>query len=101
MNEKVSSIKCSNFSTILPIVSVPGIDQSGKHVTFNHLRMRQICRPKLYNYRYRKNFSGDMVNCVHWRNLTFRNPKGPLINTGKLRTSGDDGRSVIIILVED
>jgi hypothetical protein len=30
MNEKVSSIKCSNFSTILPIVSVPGIDQSGK-----------------------------------------------------------------------
>jgi hypothetical protein len=31
MNEKVSSIKCSNFSTILPIVSVTGIDRSGKH----------------------------------------------------------------------
>jgi hypothetical protein len=30
MNEKVSSIKCSNFSTILPIVSVAGIDRSGK-----------------------------------------------------------------------
>jgi hypothetical protein len=30
MNEKVSSIKCSNFSTILPIVSVAGIDWSGK-----------------------------------------------------------------------
>jgi Fe-S-cluster-containing hydrogenase component 2 len=30
MNEKVSSIKCSNFSTILPIVSVTGIDRSGK-----------------------------------------------------------------------
>jgi hypothetical protein len=28
MNEKVSSIKC--FSTILPIVSVAGIDRSGK-----------------------------------------------------------------------
>jgi hypothetical protein len=30
MNEKISSIKCSNFSTILPIVSVAGIDRSGK-----------------------------------------------------------------------
>jgi hypothetical protein len=30
MNEKVSSIKCSNFSTILPIVSVAGIDRSGE-----------------------------------------------------------------------
>jgi hypothetical protein len=30
MNEKVSSIKCSNFSKILPIVSVAGIDRSGK-----------------------------------------------------------------------
>jgi hypothetical protein len=30
MNEKVSCIKCSNFSTILPIVSVAGIDRSGK-----------------------------------------------------------------------
>jgi hypothetical protein len=30
MNEKVSSIKCSNFSTILPIVSVAEIDRSGK-----------------------------------------------------------------------
>jgi hypothetical protein len=30
MNEKVSSINCSNFSTILPIVSVAGIDRSGK-----------------------------------------------------------------------
>jgi hypothetical protein len=30
MNEKVSSIKCSNFSTILPIVCVAGIDRSGK-----------------------------------------------------------------------
>jgi hypothetical protein len=30
MNEKVSSIKCSNFFTILPIVSVAGIDRSGK-----------------------------------------------------------------------
>jgi hypothetical protein len=30
MNEKVSSIKCSNFSTIPPIISVAGIDQSGK-----------------------------------------------------------------------
>jgi hypothetical protein len=32
INEKVrvSSIKCSNFSTILPIVSVAGIDRSGK-----------------------------------------------------------------------
>jgi hypothetical protein len=30
MNEKVSSIKCSSFSTILPIVSVAGIDRSGK-----------------------------------------------------------------------
>jgi hypothetical protein len=30
MNEKVSSIKCSNFSTILPIVCVTGIDRSGK-----------------------------------------------------------------------
>jgi hypothetical protein len=30
MNEKVSSIKCSNFSTILPIVSVAGIDRSEK-----------------------------------------------------------------------
>jgi hypothetical protein len=30
MNEKVSSIKCSNFSTILPIVSVAGIDRFGK-----------------------------------------------------------------------
>jgi hypothetical protein len=29
MNEKVSSIKCSN-STILPIVSVAEIDRSGK-----------------------------------------------------------------------
>jgi hypothetical protein len=29
MNEKVSSIKCSNFSTILPIDSVAGIDRSG------------------------------------------------------------------------
>jgi hypothetical protein len=29
MNEKVS-IRCSNFSTILPIVSVAGIDRSGK-----------------------------------------------------------------------
>jgi hypothetical protein len=29
-NEKVSSIKCSNFSIILPIVSVAGIDRSGK-----------------------------------------------------------------------
>jgi hypothetical protein len=30
LNEKVSSIKCSNFSTILSIVSVAGIDWSGK-----------------------------------------------------------------------
>jgi hypothetical protein len=30
MNEKVCSIKSSNFSTILPIVSVAGIDRSGK-----------------------------------------------------------------------
>jgi hypothetical protein len=31
INEKVSSIiKCSNFSTILRIVSVAGIDRSGK-----------------------------------------------------------------------
>jgi hypothetical protein len=30
MNEKVSSIKYSNFSIILPIVSVAGIDRSGK-----------------------------------------------------------------------
>jgi hypothetical protein len=30
INEKVSSIKCSNFSIILPIVSVAGIDRSGK-----------------------------------------------------------------------
>jgi hypothetical protein len=30
MNEKVSSIKSSNFATILPIVSVAGIDRSGK-----------------------------------------------------------------------
>jgi hypothetical protein len=30
MNEKVSSIKCSNFSIILPIVFVAGIDRSGK-----------------------------------------------------------------------
>jgi hypothetical protein len=30
MHEKVSSIKCSKFSTILPIVSVAGIDWSGK-----------------------------------------------------------------------
>jgi hypothetical protein len=30
MNEKVSSIKCSSFSTILPIVCVAGIDRSGK-----------------------------------------------------------------------
>jgi hypothetical protein len=30
MNEKVSSIKCSNFSTFLPIVSVAGTDRSGK-----------------------------------------------------------------------
>jgi hypothetical protein len=33
MHEKVSSIKCSNFSTILPvagIVSVAGIDRSEK-----------------------------------------------------------------------
>jgi hypothetical protein len=30
INKKVSSIKCSNFSTILPIVSVAGIDRSGK-----------------------------------------------------------------------
>jgi hypothetical protein len=28
--EKVSSIKCSNFSTILSIVSVAGIDRSRK-----------------------------------------------------------------------
>jgi hypothetical protein len=33
MNEKVSSIKCSNFSTILPIVSVAEIDRSGKPET--------------------------------------------------------------------
>jgi hypothetical protein len=30
MNEKVSSIKSSNFSTVLPIVYVAGIDRSGK-----------------------------------------------------------------------
>jgi hypothetical protein len=30
INEKVSSIKCSNFSIILPMVSVAGIDRSGK-----------------------------------------------------------------------
>jgi hypothetical protein len=30
MNEKVFSIKRSKFSTILPIVSVAGIDRSGK-----------------------------------------------------------------------
>jgi hypothetical protein len=30
INEKVSSNKCSNFSTILPIVSMAGIDRSGK-----------------------------------------------------------------------
>jgi hypothetical protein len=30
MNEKASSIKCSNFSTILPIVSVAEIHRSGK-----------------------------------------------------------------------
>jgi hypothetical protein len=30
INEKVSSIKCSNFSIILTIVSVAGIDRSGK-----------------------------------------------------------------------
>jgi hypothetical protein len=30
INKKVSSIKCSNFSTILPIVSVAGIDRFGK-----------------------------------------------------------------------
>jgi hypothetical protein len=30
MNEKVSSIKCSNFSTILPTVSVAEIERSGK-----------------------------------------------------------------------
>jgi hypothetical protein len=30
MNEKVYSIKWSNFSTILPIVFVAGIDRSGK-----------------------------------------------------------------------
>jgi hypothetical protein len=30
INEKVSSIKCSNFSIILLIVSVAGIDRSGK-----------------------------------------------------------------------
>jgi hypothetical protein len=30
MDEKLSSIKCSNFSTILPIVSVAEIDRSGR-----------------------------------------------------------------------
>jgi hypothetical protein len=30
MNEKVTSIKCSNFSPVLRIVSMAGIDRSGK-----------------------------------------------------------------------
>jgi hypothetical protein len=30
MNEKVTSIKCSNFSPVLRIVSMAGIDWSGK-----------------------------------------------------------------------
>jgi hypothetical protein len=30
MNEKVTSIKCSNFSPVLRIVSMAGIDRFGK-----------------------------------------------------------------------